>query len=93
MVGTAHIVGYRFSTDEGIAGSSASSGSATAPAATYRFARKGPHTLAVASLWRADVTMVGLGGATAPVPIDLDTAVLTVTVNYPVTEVRARLVG
>ena len=36
--------------------------------------------------------MTGPGGA-APVPIDIDTAVLTATVDYPVVEVRTRLVG
>jgi hypothetical protein len=92
VTGTAHVVGYRFSTDEGFLGESGAPGDDAQPAATHRFAAKGAHELSVASLWHADVTMVGPGGA-APVPIDLDTAVLTATVAYPVVEVRTRLVG
>jgi hypothetical protein len=43
-------------------------------------------------VWRATVNMTGVGG-TVVIPIDLETAVLTVTVAYPVTEVRSRLVA
>jgi hypothetical protein len=43
-------------------------------------------------VWRATVTMTGPGGIAA-VPVELDTAVLTATVDYPVVEVRTRLVG
>jgi hypothetical protein len=58
----------------------------------HRFVRKGAHTLSVSTVWRATVTMTGPVG-TVPVPVDLDTAVLTATVDYPVVEVRSRLVG
>jgi len=92
VVGTASLVEYRFATDEGGAGSSTTPGHASRPAAAHRFVRKGAHTLSVSSVWRANVTLIGPDGA-APVPIDLDTAVLTLTVAYPVTEVRSRLVG
>ena len=50
------------------------------------------HTLSVSTVWRATVTMTGPGGIAA-VPVDLDTAVLTATVVYPVVEVRTRLVA
>jgi hypothetical protein len=92
VVGTASVVEYRFSTDEGVIGASLAPGSPSSPAAAYRFARKGSHALSVSSVWRATVTLIGPGGV-APVPIDLDTAVLTATVAYPVVEVRSRLVG
>jgi hypothetical protein len=32
-------------------------------------------------------------GVAVPIPIDINIAVLTATVDYPVTEVRSRLVG
>ena len=92
VTGTARVVGYRFATDEGFLGETAAPGDDARPAATHRFVVKGVHALSVASVWHADVTMVGPGGA-APVPIDIDTAVLTATVAYPVVEVRTRLVG
>ena len=92
MTGTARVVEYRFSTDEGYLGSTAVPGDASAPAATHEFATKGAHTLSVASVWRATVTMIGPDGVT-PIPIDIDTAVLTVSVGYPVVEVRSRLVA
>jgi hypothetical protein len=91
ITGTARVVGYRFATDEGFLAATDAPGDDAHPAATYRFARKGAHTLSVSSVWRATVTMTGPGGA-APVPIDLDTALLSATVDYPVAEVRSRLV-
>jgi hypothetical protein len=92
ITGTARIVRYRFATDEGFLVATDGPGDDVHPAAIHRFARKGAHTLSVSSVWRATVTMSGPGGA-APVPIDIDTAVLTVAVDYPVVEVRSRLVG
>jgi hypothetical protein len=92
IAGTARVVGYRFATDEGFLAATAGPGDDAQPAAIHRFARKGPHTLSVSTVWRATVTMAGPGGI-APVAIDLDTAVLTVNVNYPVVEVRTHLVG
>lgn len=92
ITGTASVVGYRFATDEGFLTATGAPGDDGHPGAIHRFARKGPHTLSVSSIWRAAVTMTGPGGV-APVPIDIDTAVLTATVDYPVVEVRSRLVG
>jgi len=92
ITGTARVVGYRFATDEGFLAESVTPGDDAHPGATHRFARKGAHSLAVSTVWRATVTMNGPGGL-APVPVDLDTAVLTATVDYPVVEVRSRLVG
>ncbi len=92
VTGTARVVAYRFFTDEGFLGASASPGDDAHPAAGHRFAFKGAHSLSVASVWHATVTMTGPDGV-APVPIDIDTAVLTATVDYPVVEVRSRLVG
>jgi hypothetical protein len=92
ITGTARVVGYRFATDEGFLGDTAAAGDDEHPGAVHRFARKGAHALSVSTLWRATVTMTGPGGIAA-VPVDLDTAVLTATVGYPVVEVRSRLVA
>jgi hypothetical protein len=92
ITGTARVVGYRFATDEGFLGETIAPGDDAHPAAIHRFARKGPHALSVSTVWRATVTMTGPGGIAA-VPVELDTAVLTATVDYPVVEVRTRLVG
>ena len=91
VTGTARVVEYRFATDEGYLGAGGP-GSESSPAFTHDFATKGAHTLMVSSVWRATVTMVG-PGVTVPIPIDINIAVLTATVDYPVTEVRSRLVG
>jgi hypothetical protein len=92
ITGTARVVGYRFATDEGFLAATVAPGDDARPAAIHRFAWKGAHSLSVSTVWQATVTMTGPGG-TAPVPVDLDTAVLTTTVDYPVVEVRSRLVG
>ena len=92
VTGVARVVEYRFFTDEGYLGATIAPGDSSSPAAKHRFSTKGAHSLSVASVWRATVTMVGPGGA-VPVPIDIDTAVLTATVGYPVVEVRSRLVS
>jgi hypothetical protein len=92
ITGTARVVGYRFATDEGYLGETTAPGDDAHPAAIHRFTRKGAHILSVSTVWQATVTMTGPGGA-APVPITLDTAVLTATVDYPVVEVRSYLVG
>jgi hypothetical protein len=92
ITGTARVVEYRFFTDEGYLGAAATPGDASHPAARHRFTTKGAHTLSVASVWRATATMIGPGGP-APVPLDIQVAVLTATVDYPVAEVRSRLVG
>ena len=91
VTGTARVVEYRFATDEGYLGAGGP-GSERSPAFTHDFATKGAHTLLVSSVWRATVTMAG-PGVTVPIPIDINVAVLTATVDYPVTEVRSRLVG
>ena len=91
VVGSARVVEYRFATDEGYLGAGGP-GSEASPAFTHDFATKGAHTLMVSSVWRATVTMVGPGVA-VPIPIDINVAVLTATADYPVTEVRSRLVG
>lgn len=91
VTGVAHLVEYRFFTDEGYLGASATPGDASHPVVTHRFATKGAHLLGVASVWRANVTMVGANGVV--VPLDINTVVLTATVGYPVTEVRSRLVS
>jgi hypothetical protein len=91
VTGTARVVEYRYATDEGYLGAGGA-GSPQAPAFTHDFATKGPHTLSVSSVWRATVSMTGPGVAVA-IPIDINVAVLTATADYPVTEVRSRLVG
>jgi len=91
VIGTARVVEYRFATDEGYLGAGGP-GSEASPAFTHDFATKGAHTLSVSSVWQATVTMVG-PGVPVPIPIDINIAVLTATADYPVTEVRSRLVG
>lgn len=91
VTGTARVVEYRFATDEGYLGAGGP-GSAQAPAFTHEFTTKGAHTLLVSSVWRATVVMTG-PGVTIPIPIDINVAVLTAVADYPVTEVRSRLVG
>lgn len=91
VTGVARVVEYRFATDEGYL-AAGRPGTEGAPAATHDFATKGAHTLSVSSVWRATVTMTG-PGVTVPIPIDIDVAVLSATVDYPVVEVRSRLVG
>jgi hypothetical protein len=91
VTGTARVVEYRYATDEGYLGAGGP-GSAQAPAFTHDFATKGSHALLVSSVWRATVTMTG-PGVTVAIPIDINVAVLTATADYPVTEVRSRLVG
>ena len=91
VTGTARVVEYRFATDEGYLGAGGP-GDETNPAVTHDFATKGAHTLSVSSVWRATVMMTG-PGVTLPIPIDINVAVLTATVSYPVVEVRSRLVG
>jgi hypothetical protein len=91
VTGVARVVEYRFATDEGYLGAGGA-GSPQAPAFTHEFTTKGAHVLLVASVWRATVTLTGPGVA-VPIPIDINTAVLTAVADYPVTEVRSRLVG
>lgn len=91
VTGTARVIEYRFATDEGYLGAGGP-GDEASPAATHDFATKGAHTLSVSSVWRATVTMTGPGVA-VPIPIDINVAVLTATVDYPVVEVRSRLVS
>jgi len=91
VTGTARVVEYRFATDEGYLGASGP-GSAQAPAFTHEFVIKGAHTLLVSSVWRATVTLTG-PGVVIPIPIDINVAVLSAVADYPVTEVRSRLVG
>jgi hypothetical protein len=96
ITGTARVVEYRFATDEGYLGATTGPGDEAHPAAAHRFATKGAHSVSVASVWRATVSMAAIGagpGGAAPIPIDIDTAVLTATVDYPVVEVRSRLVA
>lgn len=92
ITGIARVVEYRFSTDEGYLGATTSPGDASNPAATHRFVSKGAHSLSVASVWEANVIMIG-DGTVQPIPLDIDVAVLTATVDYPVVEVRSRLVA
>ena len=96
ITGTARVVEYRFFTDEGYLGATPGPGNESEPGVTHRFSVKGAHSVSVASVWRATVTMTAIGagpGGAIAVPIDIDTAVLTATVAYPVTEVRSRLVA
>jgi hypothetical protein len=89
--GTARLVEYRFDGgDKGSTASAADAGSAAHPAATHVYDRKGTYALSVASVWDAQVTMVG-PGITTPVPIAIGRAVVTTTRDYPVVEVRSVL--
>jgi hypothetical protein len=92
VTGTAHLVGYSFDFGEGPAVEAQAGGNADAPAARHTYETKGGYRIRVAALWRGEFEMTG-PAITDPVPVDLRTAQLTSTRDYPVAEIRSVLTG
>jgi hypothetical protein len=90
VTGVAHLVDYRFLTDEGLAGTTTDPGSSTAPAVRHVFETKGVHRVTVESEWTATITMTGPGMST-PIPVAAGTATLHSSRDYPVVEIRSVL--
>jgi hypothetical protein len=90
VTGVAHLVDYRFTTDEGLAGTTTDAGSSTAPAIRHVFETKGMHRVTVESEWTATITLTGPGMST-PIPIAAGTATLHASRDYPVVEIRSVL--
>jgi hypothetical protein len=65
-------------------------GAAGDPAFAHTYETTGTYRLGVATLWTATAVMSG-PGLTAPLTIDLGTAVVTNARDYPVVEIRSRL--
>lgn len=89
VTGTATVVGYRAGTGDGPAATAAVPGSPGTPTVRHTYETKGTYTLTAATTWHAQVTITGPTGATQPV--DIGSAVLTLTRPYPVHEVVTRL--
>jgi len=92
VTGTAHLVGYSFDFGEGSPVDAPAGGSVDAPAARHTYETKGSYQIRVAALWRGEFEMTG-PAITDPVPVDLRTAQLTSTRDYPVAEIRSVLTG
>ena len=92
VTGTASIVGYGVFPGEGGWVRSATAGRAGDPAFAHVYEHTGIYRLGVATLWTATAVMTGPGLA-APVRINLGTAVVTNALDYPVAQIRSRLLG
>ena len=92
VTGTARLVGYEFDFGDGTPTETAAPGSAARPAARHVYETKGDYTLRVSALWHGEFVMTG-PGIGAPLPVDLRTAQLTTTRDYPVVEIRSVLIG
>jgi hypothetical protein len=92
VTGTARLVGYSFDFGEGPEVDAPAGGSAASPAARHTYETKGSYQIRVAALWRGEFEMTG-PAITDPVPVDLRTAQLTSTRDYPVAEIRSMLTG
>ena len=90
VTGVAHLVDYRFLTDEGLVGTTTDPGSSTSPAVRHVFETKGAHRVTVESEWTATITLTGPGMNT-PIPIATGTATLHSSRDYPVVEIRSVL--
>ena len=69
---------------------STGAGTPDAPAAEHTYETTGTFRLGVATRWSASAVMTGPGLAT-PLTIDLGTAIVTNGRDYPVVQVRSRL--
>jgi hypothetical protein len=90
VTGTARVVGYGVYSGEGGWVRSNEAGAAGDPASAHTYETTGTYRLGVATLWTATAVMTGPGLAT-PLTIDLGTAVVTNALDYPVVEIRSRL--
>jgi hypothetical protein len=92
ITGSAHVVGYGAYAGEGGWVRSRVAGGPGTPASEHTYEKTGTYRLGVATLWSADAVLTGFG-LTAPVTIDLGTAVVTNARDYPVIQIRSRLVS
>ena len=69
---------------------STGAGTPDAPAAEHSYETTGTFRLGVATRWSASAVMTGPGLAT-PLTIDLGTAIVTNGRDYPVVQIRSRL--
>ncbi len=91
VVGIAVRSGFVFDSGEGSNQNSDDGGSPTTPALVHTFETKGVETVEVGTVWIANVTMTGPG-----VPVrdtNIGSATLSVSADYPVVEIRSRLIG
>jgi hypothetical protein len=90
VTGTARVIGYGVFPGEGGWVRSRVAGGPSDPAFAHTYEATGTYRLGVATLWSADAVMTG-PGLTTPLTIDLGTAVVTNGRDYPVIEIRSRL--
>jgi hypothetical protein len=90
ITGTARVVGFGVFPGEGGWVQSDHAGAAGDPAFAHTYEATGTYRLGVATLWTATAVMTG-PGLTTPLTIDLGTAVVTNARDYPVVEIRSRL--
>lgn len=90
VTGTARVVGYGVYSGEGGWAHGNDAGAPGDPAFAHTYETTGTYRLGVATLWTATAVMTG-PGLSAPLTIDLGTAVVTNGRDYPVTEIRSRL--
>jgi hypothetical protein len=90
ITGTARVVGFGAFSGEGNWVRSSVAGGPGDPASEHTYEKTGTYRLGVATLWSADAVMTGFGLAT-PLAIDLGTAVVTNARDYPVVQIRSRL--
>ena len=92
ITGTANVIGYGVFAGEDGWISSAEAGAADDPAAEHTYETTGTYRLGVATRWSASAVISGPGLVT-PLTIDLGTAIVTNGRDYPVVQIRSRLVG
>ncbi len=88
--GTARVAGYAMFSGEGPWERSRVPGSADEPAVTHTYEKTGTYRVGVATIWTAAAQVTG-PGITTPITIDLGTAIVTNGIDYPVVQVRSRL--
>jgi hypothetical protein len=90
VTGVARVVGYGVYSGEGGWVRSDHAGAPGDPASAHTYETTGIYRLGVATLWTATAVMTG-PGLTTPLTIDLGTAVVTNARDYPVVQIRSRL--
>ena len=92
ITGTARVVEYGVFAGEGGWTPSPDAGASDAPAAEHTFETTGTYRLGVGTRWSA-VAVINGPGLAAPLTIDLGRAIVTNGRDYPVVQIRARLVS
>jgi hypothetical protein len=90
VTGTARVIGYGVFPGEGGWVRSDVAGGPGEPASEHTYETTGTYRLGVATVWTATAVMTGPGLA-APLAIDLGTAIVTNGRDYPVVQIRSRL--